>query len=176
VQELIDRTAYATRLYSTLSAEEMTVDPVFVFNPDLPDVSNVHQATRVTECSSGVYDSEAPWRIDFPQGTSVRGTPEQLGQWPDAIAEQPANFRVLTLAAAGEGAVVADNSEAIRRLLAEYNGEVPTSRELGDSGGLCSLGSAPGLRNTPLPFGMALAGLICAARLRRAVSTRRWSS
>ena len=39
-----------TRMYTTLSPEEMTRDPVFSFNPNLPDVSNVHQATFVFDC------------------------------------------------------------------------------------------------------------------------------
>src|SRR5690606_5374895 len=98
VQRLLDRGPYVTRLYSTLSADEMTADPVFVFNPDLPDVDNIHRAERVIECDSNLYESEASWRIDFPQGTVIRGTADQVGQWPDAVAEQPANFQVLVQA------------------------------------------------------------------------------
>ena len=143
VQAMIDRAPYTTRLYSTLSAAEMTIDPVFVFNPELPEVNNVHQATRVTECNPSVYEFEAPWRIDFPQGTSIRGTPETLGQWPDATADTPPNFRVFQLAAAGEGQVVADNSETIGALLQSYNDGVPTPSGSAVSGldhGGCSLG------------------------------------
>jgi hypothetical protein len=33
VQQLIDAQPYVTRLYSTLSPADMTVDPVFTFNP-----------------------------------------------------------------------------------------------------------------------------------------------
>ncbi|MBK6683297.1 MAG: DUF2330 domain-containing protein [Deltaproteobacteria bacterium] len=36
---------WMTRLYTTLSAEEMTKDPVFSFNSQLPPVSNIHEAT-----------------------------------------------------------------------------------------------------------------------------------
>jgi uncharacterized protein DUF2330 len=167
VQQLIDRAPYTTRLYSTLSAAEMTVDPVFVFNPDLPDVSNLHQANRVVECSSGVYAEEAPWRIDFPQGSSIRGTAQNVGQWPDAVNEQPPNLRVLTLATSGEGAVVADNSDLIDSMLADYNDGIPTSRELGDSGGFCSLPAGSSGRGAPLPLALSLGALLAAIGLRR---------
>jgi hypothetical protein len=173
VQDLIDRAPYTTRLYSTLSAAEMTVDPVFLFNPDLPPVNNVHQATQVIECDPSVYQSEAPWRIDFPQGTSIRGTPATIGQWPDATNETPANFRVLQLAAAGEGEVVDDNSESIGALLQAYNDGIPTASESGEgatrslgSGGACSLPGPRPLSSSPsLPLG--LLGLLAASVWRR---------
>jgi hypothetical protein len=134
VQTLIDRAPYTTRLYSTLSAAEMTVDPVFVFNPDLPEVSNIHRANRVIECDSSRFEDEAPWRIDFPQGGSIRGTPDQVGQWPSAVSEQPPNLRVLTLASSGDGAVVDDNAAAISAMLSDYNDSVPTPPGSADDG------------------------------------------
>jgi hypothetical protein len=166
VQRLIDQAPYATRLYSTLSAAEMTVDPVFVNNPDLPDVNNLHQATRVIECNRQIYESEANWRIDFPQGTTIRGRANDVGQWPGAVDAQPPNLRVLTLAASGEGAVVADNSQVISEMLADYNDAVPAARG-SDSGGFCSLGAgAPEPR--PLSFGfVTLLGAAGLWRLRR---------
>src|SRR6478735_1519211 len=51
VQQLIDAHPRITRLYTTLSADEMTLDPLFGFNPDLPNVSNLHNAQRVIACS-----------------------------------------------------------------------------------------------------------------------------
>ena len=47
---LFDQFPKLTRLYTTLSPEEMTRDPVFSFNPSLPDVSNVHEATFTFDC------------------------------------------------------------------------------------------------------------------------------
>jgi hypothetical protein len=49
-QELITSRPYVTRFYTTLSAPEMDLDPLFDFNPDLPNVSNLHTARRVIEC------------------------------------------------------------------------------------------------------------------------------
>jgi hypothetical protein len=167
VQELIDGAAYTTRLYSTLSAAEMTDDPVFVFNPDLGDVDNIHRANRVIECSPNVYQFEAPWRIDFPQGTTIRGTADQVGQWPTAVNQQPPNFRVLTLADSGDGAVVADNSGMITSMLADYNADVPrppgsaggpgTMSGVSRGGGFCNIAGPLGNSRSPAPAWLALA-------------------
>lgn len=45
---------YLTRLNTLISPEEMTVDPVFRFDPARPDVSNVHDLSEMT----GLYDCE----------------------------------------------------------------------------------------------------------------------
>jgi hypothetical protein len=125
VQQLLTGQPYVTRLYSTLSAADMTVDPVFTFNPSLPAVSNVHNADRIIECSPSVYQFEAPWRIELPQGSVVRGTAQSVGTWPTAFDEQPANVRVLSLGATGSGQVMQDNAETIDGMLATYNASVP---------------------------------------------------
>ena len=52
-QQLFTDHPYLTRLYTTLSANEMTVDPIFAFNPDLTDVSNMHTAKAKYECPEG---------------------------------------------------------------------------------------------------------------------------
>jgi hypothetical protein len=180
VQALIDAAPYTTRLYTTLSAEEMTIDPVFVFNPDLPDVNNIHQTDRVIECSSDVFEWEAPWRIDFPQGTTIRGNATNVGVWPLEVDEQPANFQVLVLANAGAGEVVEDNGELIGEMLGAYNDSLPeptsgrgsgslggrTRMIDGGSGGLCTLPSR-GPVGTPVPVALGLAALLGASWLRR---------
>src|SRR6185436_16270919 len=48
--DLLKSRPYLTRLYTTMSADEMTMDPLFDFNSDLPDVSNQHVATRYVRC------------------------------------------------------------------------------------------------------------------------------
>jgi hypothetical protein len=165
VQRLIDRSPYTTRLYSTLSAAEMTVDPVFVFNPDLPDVNNVHSAERVIECNGSVTQFEAPWRIELPQGSVIRGTPATLNQWPDAVSAQPANFRVLTLSNSGAGRVVDDNADEINTQLATYNESLPGSAASAERGGFCSLERAPGPPSSPLLW--SVPGVLAAVLLRR---------
>ena len=51
VQEVFAAKPYLTRLYTTLSADEMTLDPMFSYNPDLPAVSNVHAADAYWDCA-----------------------------------------------------------------------------------------------------------------------------
>lgn len=45
--DLVDQYPYVTRFYGRLSPEEMTVDPTFTLNADLPDVSNIHDLSEV---------------------------------------------------------------------------------------------------------------------------------
>lgn len=58
-QALLTRHPYTTRLYTTMSAAEMTLDPEFRLDSALHDVSNSHIATRVITCDSGHYLDEA---------------------------------------------------------------------------------------------------------------------
>ena len=125
IQKLLDAHPFVTRLYSTLSAAEMTVDPLFTYNPDLEPVSNVHVAERIIECASGYYDYEAPWRIELPQGGVVRGGPDDLGSWPSAFDDQPANRRILRQGENGSGKVYEDNSAIIDGDVMAYSDSVP---------------------------------------------------
>ena len=127
-QELILSRPYATRLYTTLSAPEMDLDPLFDFNPDLPDVSNVHTARRVIECSRRVYQEDAPTRFELEDGRTVRL--HQGDPWPfdtDVPDAPPANVKVMALTTSGTGTVVQDNTEAIDEALARHNSTVATA-------------------------------------------------
>ncbi len=125
VQRLIDSHPQVTRLYTTMSAAEMTVDPLFTFNADLPPVSNLHNARRIIECAPGYYSSQAPWRIELPQGGVVRGGPDTLGQWPTEFDALPANFKILRRGEKGSGQVVEDNSSAIDDVVTAYGDALP---------------------------------------------------
>jgi hypothetical protein len=162
VQDLIDAHPKITRLYTTLSAEEMTLDPLFTFNASLPDVSNLHTADRVIECSSSVFQSEAPWRIELPQGGVVRGTAAQVGTWPGDLATLPSNLRILRTSDSGSGKVVEDNTSVVASGLKAYNAKIPGSTG-GDSG--CSVARG----RTPFSALLVLSalGAIIARRRRR---------
>jgi uncharacterized membrane protein YgcG len=135
VQTIIDEHPYVTRLYSTMSAAEMTADPLFTFNPGLEEVSNLHTAERIIECNPNIYQFEAPWRIELPQGGVVRGTGAQAGTWPD-FSDQPANFRILRQSDTGEGRVVEDNASTIEGMLDAYNDTIPDPVGSGGSTGV----------------------------------------
>lgn len=70
-QALLDAAPKLTRLFTTMSPEEMTVDPIFDVEPDAPDVPNVHTAVNVTMCSGDYFTFSAPRRLDLPSGRSI---------------------------------------------------------------------------------------------------------
>jgi MYXO-CTERM domain-containing protein len=146
VRDLIASHPQITRLYSTLSASEMTVDPLFSFNPDLQAVSNVHTADRVIECSNGYYVDEAPWRIELPSGGVVRGGPTTLNNWPSTFDSLPANRRILRVGESGNGKVMEDNTDSISSALKTYGKSLPTPPR--HSTGGCSFHGGAGSAGT----------------------------
>jgi hypothetical protein len=56
LRALLSRYPYMTRVYTRISPEDMTIDPVFKFNASLPAVSNVHDlskdANRIWDCNT----------------------------------------------------------------------------------------------------------------------------
>ena len=124
-QRLFSTHPYLTRLYTTLSAEEMTVDPMFDVNPDLPDVSNQRTALARWECEG--FDPE---NIDFTElvlvvtlrdGRQIRSRPFADGPWPLAReADIPAASVVERLNTSGPPVLV-------QRLTAIADDTVPTT-------------------------------------------------
>ena len=55
---LFDKFSYLTRLYTTLSPEDMNKDPVFSFNAGLTDYSNTHNANLTYHC--GFFGRDNP--------------------------------------------------------------------------------------------------------------------
>jgi len=135
VQAIIDARPHVTRLYTTMSADEMTVDPLFTFNPDLPDASNQHTADRVIECNPDISQFDASWRIELPQGGIVRGGAEDFGTWPAAFASMPPNRVITRLSDSGAGKTIEDNTDAIDAALDAYNATRPPSTGQGGGGG-----------------------------------------
>jgi MYXO-CTERM domain-containing protein len=169
MQDIFDEHAYATRIYTTMSASDMTVDPVFTYNEDLGDVSNLHTAERIIECNPSVYEFEAPWRIELPQGGVIRGTAEDASSlsWPDDVRKQPANLTVSQLSESGKGEILIDNSDEVEARLQEYNEslDLPGSESPSRASG-CSMSE----RSTGSPWSVGLgllAAVFVSARRRR---------
>ena len=162
--ELVASLPYVTRLYTTLSAPEMDLDPLFDFNADLDDVTNLHNATRVFECNPTIPLNQAPSRIELEDGRVVRLAPG--GPWPftpGAEDAPPANAIVAQLSTRGPGTVVTDNNDAIDAALTEHNAQVPTLQEMGlTTAGGCSI--APNRAGLLGWLGLALAGLLVPRR------------
>jgi MYXO-CTERM domain-containing protein len=137
---------YLTRMYTTISAVEMTEDPFFWANPDLDDVDLTSQiATRRILCNG-----DAVWTL--PDGREVY-VPEGEG-WPEFDGEMPYEEEVSRMPTAGAPMTLVDRREAIAAVLAQHNcshewptfplcgppeGEMDTS-----AGGDESSGGAPG--------------------------------
>jgi hypothetical protein len=167
-QKLVDSRPYLTRLYTTMSADEMTVDPVFSFNADLADVSNVHTADLYIECRKGIRADQAPWRLQLPQGGTIRGE-GQDGRWSfPALGGLPANRKIVQLSETGAGQVVEDNTNEILAALVKAGGDVmPPSQTMDPSKGTGEM--PPGTE--PPPEGMPPTTTL--QKCRSAASTRR---
>ncbi len=70
-EDLFAGSATVSRLTSSLSAVEMTVDPVFVQSPDMGDVSNQHTADLIYECKGGKKREKALRRLELEDGRSI---------------------------------------------------------------------------------------------------------
>lgn len=145
VQRLIDAHPQITRLYTTMSAAEMTVDPLFSFNPQLPGVNNIHTAERIIECSSSYYQSSAPWRIELPSGGVIRSDATTGLSWPQEFASLPPNRRILRVGQSGLGDVLEDNGEAIDAAIRSYsNSAEPPPTNVPESSGGCAVSGGNG--------------------------------
>ena len=127
-QRLFADYSYMTRLFSTLSPEEMTKDPIFSFNPDLPDVSNVHIVEGSATCSA-----EKPWMatqvtFKFEDGQVIthEGEFQQCagfdeGASADAAAQPPAaGIQVLRESGDAEWVAPEDVAQKEEELDAQY--------------------------------------------------------
>lgn len=91
---------YVTRLYTTLSPSEMTVDPVFAFNPDLQAVSQIHQAQRARTCGG-------TWSMTLPPGVTLVGTSDV---WPVGLGTLPAALQIVQHGTSGQGQTIVDHT------------------------------------------------------------------
>jgi hypothetical protein len=66
LQQLFDDHGYVTRFFGRISPEEMTVDPVFDFDGDMDDVSNIHDLSELDP--ETVHScNEVPVVIDYDE-------------------------------------------------------------------------------------------------------------
>ncbi|MBI2892642.1 MAG: DUF2330 domain-containing protein [Deltaproteobacteria bacterium] len=175
VEEMVGRQRYLTRLFTTISADEMTDDPIFRFNPDVPDVSNVHTAEAVRLCGNGRDYEDAPVRLTLPDGRVIVYSPGDPGYpgnyaWVDDNGDgindvtssapdyMPSAERARRLGEAGTGEILLDNTAAIDDAIAGRFGR-PHSATGGGLG--CHVAPADGARRT-LPL-LLLVGLGLAA-------------
>jgi MYXO-CTERM domain-containing protein len=138
---LFKRFPKMTRLYTTLSPDEMTKDPVFSFNADLPDVSNIHEATFTYICSffqDGPSNTPAILRLPDNREFYVKNQAEWTNRDTTGV---PYSTQIQLLREEGPPEVEVDNSNRIS------GGDK-------DSGCSCSTGQERS------PLGMSLIALL----------------
>ncbi|HMV69538.1 MAG TPA: DUF2330 domain-containing protein, partial [Myxococcota bacterium] len=137
---------YVTRLTSSASPDEMTVDPRFVINPDMPDVPQL----RVASLDAEDCDEDGFVHLTMPDGTSVdlpaalRNDPQGAMAYLSAFAALPA-LRIESTGRSGDPVVISDAS-------AELQAEVTRLRQASRSkpGGTCGCDAG---RATGAPLG-----------------------
>ena len=105
-QELFEEYPYLTRLYTTLSAEEMTLDPMFDFNSDLPGVLRERRATGSIDCyleDGGTQREWTEWTLvlELSDGRVVRTQP-----WVDSPRSAPAAALIEQLDTSGPPEII----------------------------------------------------------------------
>ncbi len=106
---------YLTRMVTTLSPHEMTRDPVFGENPDLPDVVLTQELGR----RNGFCNGESSFSLPDGRLVALPG-----GNWPEIEPESmPYAARIEQIASAGAPQVIIDNEPRIDELLTRFNDE-----------------------------------------------------
>ncbi|MCA9662485.1 MAG: DUF2330 domain-containing protein [Myxococcales bacterium] len=136
--DLLNAKPYVTRMYTTISPQEMNEDPVFAENPDLGDVQNVRIANHYLTC-----DGDA--RYTLPDGRIV-WVPND-GPWPTFPDAMPWEEETQQMTLVGAPQVLNSNTALIDMLLDEWNQmNMPSTGTTGGetSGGMTSESSGAG--------------------------------
>ena len=106
-QQRVDGARTLTRMFTTMDPEEMTADPLFVFNEDLPqEVSQTHTATDHAHYS--VAGTLTARTLELADGRTYH-FPDSENPTLSAV-DTPAALVVEDLGATGEGTVVFDGT------------------------------------------------------------------
>ncbi|MDB4969538.1 MAG: hypothetical protein JWN44_5227 [Myxococcales bacterium] len=154
---LIKRHSYLTRLYTAMSPVDMTIDPVFSSNRDLPEVPRLHTATLTTPCKGDAWlATDGGFEAQYISGLPPQSTP------------LPASLRVDLVRDAGDPELVQDNSEAIRSALGPVSHGTPGKvQNAGENDGCgCTVGAVRVRSNLALLFLLSV-GVLGVRALRR---------
>ncbi len=129
---VFDGDPYMTRFFTTLSADEMTLDPVFSFNPDLGDQALQRKATLKIECSALAGTS---WSLTLGEGTDRDGEVVLKGEglpptetFTAPVLDQLSVSKTEWLSERGTAELVLQN-------------EFTVDNVIGDADGLCGAGA-----------------------------------
>ena len=177
-QAMFDAQPYLTRLLSTVSPDEMTRDPIFTLNGELPDVSNQHVAHGFGTCQSDGTIANLRIELEDGQVLTFDGPQRLYGgtMWPYAGSGSPAS-RIELVGATGQPvpvapAQVASLDQALDTLPPDVVRDMATTgapaHASGGGGCGCRIGAQPP-RELPLLAGLgaAVVGAFALGRRRR---------
>lgn len=141
---VFDGDPYLTRLYTTLSAEEMTLDPTFSFNPDLGDQPIAREAELNVNCNLGT----TRWTLTLGKGTDREGelVIDGTGDVPGLFAAPPVldQLSVFRSEEVGRtGAPLVKTQNTFRTAVVQNGTQSPLFPPI-NLNGLCGSGSACG--------------------------------
>ena len=111
-RDLLLRWPYLTRMLTIMSPEEMTRDPEFVFNNDLPEVPAARIATQMIPCAGSN-------KMELPDGEAV--LLDDAGAWPTFEETMPWAREVQVIAPSGAPQVEQDFAEQIHEAVRASN-------------------------------------------------------
>ena len=100
---LFNQHSTMTRLYSTLSPEDMNKDPVFSYNPSLPPYPNEHTATLTYHCG-GFFSSQrySSATLELPSGLHREFSIDQVNGGTYPAIDAPYSEQIQILRETGE--------------------------------------------------------------------------
>lgn len=150
-QAMIDASPHLTRLFTTMDPSEMTADPIFVFNTELPqEVANNHFAIDRTYGARTLLLADGR-EIPLPASAELERLGETELEYMDALTS-PAALVIADLGTEGEGEVFADFREQAEQDAARFG---------------AGCGCTTSRRNGLLPGLLIGAGVILRRRRRR---------
>jgi len=129
---------YITRLYTTLSADEMTLDPTFSYNAQMPDQAQRRAATMDLSCG----ENGTEWSLTLGSGTGREGetvivaNSEVPFSPPPEVAAQDSTWLIERTSGDAAPEVTSQNSFPILAI----NTSVPVAMEDDDDGFLGAAG------------------------------------
>lgn len=143
-EEILAAHPRLTRMTSSLDADEMTVDPMFVFNPDIDqDVSHIRTATLRYDCTDGVEPNEAERVLVLSDGREIR-LPSQQETWESGQTE----FESIDEGGLTDPAAVVIEDLGVRgdgELMFDYRDQAAAEAEAFGEQAACGCATAPGL-------------------------------
>jgi len=155
---LVSQNPYLTRMFTTISPAEMTVDPEFHARPDLPDVALPSMASQRILCTGRSV-------FTLPTGEEV-ALPSD-GLWPKWDDSMPWAETIEEIPLQGDPIVLVDNTGKVKSALAAHNEKQGWPPELDEGGCACRTSAGHAGNWLAIGAGLSLLGLSLGRRRRR---------